>query len=68
MWTYLHMRFELQAAQAVLLALHNLNTSEFDVMMSVLPKTFQVCLESVDTAALIAIIISFSHSVWHFAH
>jgi CLIP-associating protein 1/2 len=30
-----------KAAQAVLLALHCLNTNEFDVMMSVLPKTFQ---------------------------
>ena len=31
-----------QAAQAVLIALFNLNTPEFSTMLSVLPKTFQV--------------------------
>ncbi len=31
-----------QAAQAVLIALFNLNSPEFSMMLSVLPKTFQV--------------------------
>jgi len=34
----------LKAAQAVLITLYNLNPDEFMLMLSVLPKTFQVCL------------------------
>ena len=34
-----------QAAQAVLIALFNLNSPEFSMMLSVLPKTFQVCIK-----------------------
>jgi len=33
-----------KAAQAVLITLYNLNPDEFMLMLSVLPKTFQVCL------------------------
>ena len=38
----------LKAAQAVLITLYNLNPDEFMLMLSVLPKTFQVpgCLQS----------------------
>jgi len=35
-----------QAAQAVLIALYNLNNDEFEAMINVLPKTFQVTKHS----------------------